>query len=96
LEHKTLIDPTAGSDRTLMKEYRDFPREIDTLRPFCFHEEDTLVSAFPSPNRASEEQVRMTAYNTEQEAGHWIIKLAEMRDRIITLEDRNTSTSTSA
>jgi hypothetical protein len=41
LKQETLIDPTAGSDRTLIKDYyRDSPREIDTLRPFCFHEED--------------------------------------------------------
>jgi hypothetical protein len=40
LEHETIINPTAGSDRTLMKEYRDVPREIDTLGPFCFHEEN--------------------------------------------------------
>ena len=66
-----------------MKDYRDSPREIDTLRPFCFHEEDTLVIAFPSSNRADEEQIRITAYDTEREGEHWIIKLAERRNRII-------------
>ena len=45
LEQETLIDPAAGSDRTLMKDYRDSPRKIDTLRPFCFHEEDSLRSS---------------------------------------------------
>ena len=75
-----------------MKDYRDSPRELDTLRPFCFHEEDTLVIAFPSPNHhAGEEQIRITAYNAEREGEHWIIKLAERKDRIITLKDGNTS-----
>ena len=91
LEQETLIDPTAGSDRTLKKNYRDSPREIDTLRPFCFHEEDTLVIAFPSPDCADEEQIRVTAYNAEREGEHWVIRLAERKERIITLEDGNTS-----
>ena len=34
LEQETLIDPTAGSNRTLIKDYRYSTREIDTLRPF--------------------------------------------------------------
>jgi hypothetical protein len=91
LEQETLIDPTAGSDRTLIKDYRDSPREIDTLRPFCFHEEDTLVIAFPSPDHADKEQIRVTAYNAEREGVHWIIKLAERKDRIIKSKDGNTS-----
>jgi hypothetical protein len=89
LEQETLIDPTAGSDMTLMKDYRDSPREIDTLRPFCFHEEDTLVIAFPSPDY--EEQIRVTAYNAEREGEHWVIILAERKDRIIKLKDGDTS-----
>ena len=48
LEQETLIDPTVGSDRTLMKDYRDSPREIDTLRPFCLH---SLVPTAPTKNR---------------------------------------------
>ena len=76
LEQETLTDPTAGSDRTLMKDYRDSPREIDTLRPFCFHEEDSLVIAFPSPDCTDEEQIRVTAYNAEREGEHWVIDQA--------------------
>ena len=91
LERETLIDPTPNSDRTLKRDYRDFPCEIDTLRPFCFHEEDTLVIAFPSPERDSEEKIRVRAYNTEREGEHWAIRLTERKDRIITLENGNTS-----
>ena len=74
-----------------MKEYRDSPREIDTLQPFCFHEEDTLVIAFPSPNCANGEHIRITTCNTKPEREHWIIRLEEKKERLITLHDGNTS-----